>query len=127
MKRLLANHWPVILAIAMFILCVTTFNHNVSLDVDLIGVALLYFYIGIPLMTFIIGLWYGYRVRRWLRWLTVPACGVGTIIMFCISTGDYDVMSNILLAIFGIIPAAVGTLIAFIIVLIKEKVRKHHS
>ncbi|MBQ9014543.1 MAG: hypothetical protein IJ109_00350 [Firmicutes bacterium] len=108
---LIKRHWPVILMAIVWICSIIDWRWIGTTDGDALGFSILFFGILMPLCSFVLSIWYGYRVRVLRKWLIVFACGIAGVLIVAISTGDFSFWHNKELGLMSLVPSAIGMII----------------
>lgn len=95
--------------------CIIEWRLLSATDSDTLEFSILFFGILMPLCSFVLSIWYGYRIRNSLKWLIVIACGFAGVLIVAVSTGDFDFWSNKELGLISFVSAAVGMLVGSVI------------
>lgn len=111
-ERLGFRHWPIILmALATIVCAVEWFGPGQ----DDTGAAIVVYFVGfillLPLCSFILSIWYGYRLRSLLKWIITLACGLPSIFLVGIVTKDYKFWTYWQIGLYSLAAALLGMLI----------------
>ena len=99
---------PTILPAAVFLWGFFSFKTAGPGVFDGIAYGLLFFYILMPLCSFLISIWYGIVIKSIFKWLIVPLMGLIELLYITACTGDWDPGYYSVMMLLAAVPSAVG-------------------
>ena len=123
--RKLLKHWP---AIIYILECIFTIIASFILDFtghfedyDSMGVAIICFWIVLPVTVFITTLYYGITLNNFKKWLLVLLCTLAYIVTYALNQLQPDILLWIQVSVYCFIPALSGMIIGSLIKLIRNR------
>lgn len=125
MVNILKQHWPFVIMLALVVFFCISFKTYAPQDTGAgIVIAYIGFVLALPICSFILSLWYGYKLTSVFKWLIVIACACPGIVLVAIMSKDFKVWDYWQMGVFSFVGALAGMILGCLIKLVKNQIEK---